>query len=352
MTIETDDTISHAPESTSGGAGKAEQASIDSFKAFEAEQSAAAEKEAQGAEKPAAEETPEAGAAEAKDGAKLVEGEKPAEKSTASEGSEDKKDAETGDKAAARSAKKSAKERIGELVKDRSTAERERDDARRERDEDRAEIKRLREENEALKNGKKPEKVAAELKEGEPDPEKYEYGVLDPQYVKDVREFDRAELRKELDADRQREAAERQALELEKQFDDRVEAFDAEVGDYVEVVVKGAQEQTWACTPEMNVHIKTSEVGPQLAYHLAKNPAESIKVAKMDPIDQAKWFGRKEAELSTPPEKGKSTTKPPVSKADPPAGVVRGQAGKFAPNPATTDFSKFEKDFAHLLTPT
>ncbi len=334
MTVEVE--VTNAPESTSGGAGRVEQASVDAFKEFEKSQGALeAIADLTGvdhADRPAAEP-----AAEAKPTAEAEEG---AEEAAAEAAGEEKPTAEAKPAAEAKGGKKSAKERIGEIT-------RQREEARRESSERAAEVERLRAENEALKAGKAPPAAAADP-DAEPDPEKFEYGTLDPAYQAAVRKYDRDQIRKEMAADRQAEAAQSKDAELGAKFDAQVEALDAEVGDYVEKVVVGAQEKRWALSAELGALVKQSDVGAKIAYHLASNPEESIALYRKSPLEQAAWFGRKEAELTAPTGKP-SGKQPALSKADPPADNVRGQGGKFAPNAATTDFSKFEQDFSHLL---
>lgn len=334
-----------------GNVGRAEQAAVDSFKEFEAKMAAeASSAENKVEEKPAAKE----------DGTEKPEGEKPA-KAGAEEGEAEgaekpavetgksaavapKTDVKPADKGEKPVGKKSARERIGELTRARGEAERE--------------VERLRRENEELRAGKKSAESVAQDENGElkePDPKDFEYGELDPKYTKAVREYDKAVLRQEFEAKSAREAAALDAQEREDAFQEQVDALDEEVGDYVEVVVKGAQDKTWACSVEMNELIRGSDVGARIAYHLAKNPEESVKVAKMSPLGQAAWFGRKEAELATaPPSKEDKSGKPAakVSQADPPATVTRAANGKFQANPATTDFAQFEKQYGHLLPPT
>lgn len=323
------------PDLSSGGPGRVEPEGISSFAAFEAEQAAAA---AGSAEEKPTEEIEEVEEAPATEGVE-----------EAAEGAETppKKEVAAESKPAPKAGKKSAKERINEVVAQRSEAERRADAAE-------ARAAAAEERAAALERGEKPDSAAAETPaaEGiEPDPDKYEYGSLDPAYQKAVREFDKAELRKEMNASRQAEAASAKAAELDAKFDVQVEALEAEVGDYVEKVVVGSDPNNpkWACSVEMSSLIKGSDVGARVAYHLASHPAESIALSKKSPLEQAAWFGRKEAEFTAPPTKGKPTKVAAVSQADPPADPVRGSGGKFKANPATTDFAAFEKAHQHLL---
>lgn len=340
MTVENQgaEGVTNQPESTSGGAGRAEQSSVDAFKEFEKSQGALeAMADLTGVDHAARPEPKqeEQGAAEEKS-AETGE-ETPTEENAGEEKPAGEAKPETG----AKGGKKTAKERINEVVKQRSAAE-ERAAA--------AEARAAAAEAalEATKSGKPPAKetAAEETGDDEPDPEKFEYGSLDPAYLKAVRAYDKAQILKTVQASRQDEAAQRQAEELDQKFDAQVEALDAEVGDYVEKVVLGAQEKRWALSAELGALVKQSDVGAKIAYHLASNPAESIALFHKSPLEQAAWFGRKEAEFAAPTTKGKQ---PAVSKADPPVENVRGQAGKFAPNSATTDFAAFEKAHAHLL---
>lgn len=75
-----------------------------------------------------------------------------------------------------------------------------------------------------------------------------------------------------------------------------------------------------------------SEIGPKIAYHLAKNPRQARDIAKMSPADQAYELGRLEARLSTPPPK--RTTKAPK-----PARPIsaNGTAGTFDPSSSSVD---------------
>ena len=60
--------------------------------------------------------------------------------------------------------------------------------------------------------------------------------------------------------------------------------------------------------------IRSSEVGPDVAYYLGSNPSEASKIADLPPFLQAKEIGRLEAKLlSNPPVKKTTSAPPPIA---------------------------------------
>ena len=57
--------------------------------------------------------------------------------------------------------------------------------------------------------------------------------------------------------------------------------------------------------------IRSSEVGPDVAYYLGSNPAEAAKIADLPPFLQAKEIGRLEAKMMANPPVKRSTSAPP-----------------------------------------
>lgn len=55
-----------------------------------------------------------------------------------------------------------------------------------------------------------------------------------------------------------------------------------------------------AITPAMAEVIRDSDVGPDVAYHLGKNPAEAARIAALPPARQAAELGRLEAKITAP----------------------------------------------------
>lgn len=235
------------------------------------------------------------------------------------EGSEQEQD-NSGDDAAAQAdddgqppkPKKSAKERINELTLARREAERQ------------AEYWR-----EQAMRGQPAE---AEQPATEPDPAQYEYGEADGRYIRDLA---RHEARQEFQRAAQEQSAAQEAHTIDTAWQARQAAFAAKTPDYHQLVIANP---ALPITAQMAEAIKTSDVGPDVAYHLAKNPAEAQRIAILTPIAQAREIGRLEARVAELP-------KPVVNRLtaapDPPP-QVRGVGGRFAPAPDTDDFKAFE----------
>ena len=147
-----------------------------------------------------------------------------------------------------------------------------------------------------------------------------------PTYPPDPQDFDSAieyaEALAEHKADlivAQRESQQQQQR-TNSTFAEREEAARDKYEDFEAVVYN----DDLAITPAMAQVIKTSDVGPEVAYHLGKNPGEARRIAGLDPLAQAREIGKIEATLSANPPVRKTTSAP-----DPITPVRRG-----ASNPA------------------
>lgn len=63
-------------------------------------------------------------------------------------------------------------------------------------------------------------------------------------------------------------------------------------------------------TPDMAEVIRDSDVGPELAYHLGKNPQEALRLAQLHPTRRAVEMGKLEARLTRPKPVGKQPPEP------------------------------------------
>lgn len=192
----------------------------------------------------------------------------------------------------------------------------------------------------------------------EPDPEKYPYGEHDPDYLRDKGKYDaKVEMIQEQASARFKAEASALDAKWTKNLAEKAEAYP----DFDEVVVKGAA--NWACPPVVAIAIKDSDVGPDIAYQLAKDPAEALRVSKLSPLEQAREFGRKEsdfksskriseleaevAKLKGKTEDANGKPKPPariVSKApEPPRRRVSGGGARSETPADTDDFAAFER---------
>lgn len=183
-----------------------------------------------------------------------------------------------------------------------------------------------------------------ELKE--PNPEDYLYGETDRQFIADLAKYEgkKAYREEQYKAELAAEVAKVQAG-----WNAQIEAAKVVYSDFEEVVVKGAAEEKWPCSQIMALGIHTSPVGGEMAYRLAKDPAEARRISNLDALSQAKEIGRLEAkvefEAAAKVREAEGQPKPQpnkVSSAPPPAPQVRGAGGKFGVSADTDDFAAFE----------
>lgn len=239
--------------------------------------------------------------------------------------------------------KKTFQERINELTRARREAER------------RAEAldARLRElETETALQDPAPQTESAQTAPSQerPDPDDYEFGELDSRYIAAVVRHE-TDLR--INAYRQQlaaEAAERanaaEREEMQRRFREHVERGSKKYVDYYEKVVVGAEHSTWPLSAEMGQLIVQSDVGDEVAYHLASHPAEAERLYRSSPVEQARFFGQLEARFTAADSaagtaKKGSTAKAP--KAPPPVTPARGASGRFQAGADSDDFSSFER---------
>jgi hypothetical protein len=171
----------------------------------------------------------------------------------------------------------------------------------------------------------------------EPDPEDYDFGEEDPAYRRALRKYDREAIRKEVVAEARalvedRTQADRinsAASQLEQGYNQAVEAAREELPDYDAKVTEAAKRGEFPVTREMAALIKSSPVGPKVAYHLAENVEEALAVSEQPALVQAAYFGALAAKFADVPEKEpakKVTSAPP-----PPKTLSRGSGGQFEP---------------------
>ena len=102
-----------------------------------------------------------------------------------------------------------------------------------------------------------------------------------------------------------RDAARQQAQMLEA-YHDREETARDKYGDFDQV----AYNPNLPVTEYMAQSIQASDVGPDVLYWLGSNPKEASRIARLNPILQAKEIGNIEASLSSSPLVRKTSTAP------------------------------------------
>jgi len=102
----------------------------------------------------------------------------------------------------------------------------------------------------------------------------------------------------------------RTVAQTEDAYAERVEVAMDKYEDFTEVV----QNPSLPITTHMAEAIKSSDVGPDVAYWLGTNPKEASRISRLSPLLQAKEIGRIEAKIATEPPVRKTTSAPaPIS---------------------------------------
>lgn len=216
--------------------------------------------------------------------------------------------------------KKPAHERIAELT------ERARDAERREAEA----LRRL----DALQNPQAPQEEGS----GEPNPDDYDLGDMDPAYQRAVGKWEAEQLFDAKFAEFQNTvSAQSSVRQMQASYEERKAAVSEKYPDYDDVVSGGAARGEWPCTETVAIAIMQSDVGPDVAHFLATNKQEAVRIANLPPMEQAMAFGRLETRFLDKPQR-KPTSAPP-----PPENRPRGADGRFQKPPAEMSFQEFEE---------
>jgi hypothetical protein len=100
--------------------------------------------------------------------------------------------------------------------------------------------------------------------------------------------------------------AEKARAATEDAYLDRVEEAQEKYADFDQV----AKNPRLPVTQVMAEAITSSEIGPDILYHLGLNPKEAARIAQLGPLMQAKEIGKIEAKLASDPPAKKTTSAP------------------------------------------
>lgn len=134
-------------------------------------------------------------------------------------------------------------------------------------------------------------------------------------------------IREELSAKEQKETKSRVAelqSEVQEEFEERSEAFKAKAPDFDDVIGKFV-DSGGKFSDTVRDLVLDSDVGPELAYFLAKNPSVAKNLNSLSPLQAAKQLGQIEASLSRPQAKATKAPppiKPPSGGASPPVDLT------------------------------
>jgi hypothetical protein len=183
-----------------------------------------------------------------------------------------------------------------------------------------------------------------------PDAADYQYGELDTKFIADTARFETLKTLREEDQRRQTDQTNQRANAAQQEAAAKYKSFETSgltrYDDFDEVVTESAKRGEWALSPILASLLVDSDNGPDIAYHLATTPAEASKVFAMTPAQQARWFGQRDAVLSSAPgASGRVVdTARVVSQApDVPRREARGSGSRQQVSPDTNDFAAFEK---------
>lgn len=250
--------------------------------------------------------------------------------------------------------KKSAQERINEVVAKQKNAERERD----------ALAARLRELEAAATpkpevNKTEPTPLREQLAPDAPTPDavkedgtpKYKLGEYDPEYIRDLTKWTINEENKVLKEAQAAEFARRQMeeaqTELQNNWLGKLEAAEETLPDIREKI--GEMETAFANIDPgygefLAATIMSCENGPELMYYLSQNIGEAQKIVASGPAAATLALGRLDAKF-TKTQTEETSNKRPSAAPTPPPTPNRGAGGRFTVAGDTNDLAAFEKEF-------
>lgn len=107
-----------------------------------------------------------------------------------------------------------------------------------------------------------------------------------------------------------RQEQEKAQAEILERYQDKEEEAIEKYADFKQVVYN----DDLPITDEMADTIRSSDIGPDIAYYLGSNPKEAARISRLSPLIQAKELGKIEAILSNnPPTKKTSSAPPPIA---------------------------------------
>jgi len=128
---------------------------------------------------------------------------------------------------------------------------------------------------------------------GKPEPKAEDFDTYE-KYTKALARWEFAEIRAE-EAFNENQRSAKQARETAvKSFQDRAKEAAKKYDDFEEVI-----ESDLEISSAVHACMIESEHGPEIAYHLAKNPAEAERLNKLSPLAAAREIGKLETKFAT-----------------------------------------------------
>lgn len=108
----------------------------------------------------------------------------------------------------------------------------------------------------------------------------------------------------------QREANKRQT-QIDDTYKDRADEARTKYKDFNDVVTRSPQDGGPPVSDLMFAAIKESDIGPEIAYHLGKNPDEARRIYGLNPVSQIREIGKLEVKLAGAPAPVKKASSAP-----------------------------------------
>jgi hypothetical protein len=197
-----------------------------------------------------------------------------------------------------------------------------------------ARAEQLQRELEALKN---PKSGPDSSNGDEPKPDDFK---TVGEYAKALTKWEVAQAKKAEDAEKARQTQARAIESATDKLGERVAEFAKATPDYAEVM----ETADWDVPPHMQAYFVDSENPGLLGYHLAKNPDEFDRIAKLSPIRAFAELGKLEDKLTAKPVAPAKEPAPAastqVSRAPAPIQPLEGKSTPVAKDPSQMTFQE------------
>ena len=159
-------------------------------------------------------------------------------------------------------------------------------------------------------------------------------GYDEAKYQAAVIEYAKAEARKEAQEALRADREQTQVKTRQQTFKAKEAEYAATVEDYADVVY----DRNVPISQTMAELIAESDLGPQLAYHLAKNRDVASAIYGLPPVQAAREIGRIEAKLATPKAEPR-----PVTQTPPPPPQIRATEPEVERDPESMSMNEWIK---------
>lgn len=200
----------------------------------------------------------------------------------------------------------------------------------------------LQREIEALRSGKSDGPSQARNEGSDPDEPKQGDFKTVGEYTRALVKYEAEKAGKQGKAQAEQARQQSEAQAAIATYVERQDAFREATPDYDDVVGAADVEMH----PAAMQYLVESEMGPQLAYHLAKNPGEITRLKKLSPSRLVAELGKLEMKLEAPkaaPATAAAKEAPQVSKAPAPIQALEGKTTTVTKDPSQMNFAELRE---------